>query len=120
MMMQLSSGLPLPRRDDGRPAYRPGQLALGAALVGLKPHRFDRDKHNHEVAVLLALDLVPDDVLAVVAEEIEERKLKCQPRLAEIERMCRAALGMQRIVAAALAQRQRPARARLRRRASSM
>ena len=92
----------------------PASSPLGATLVGLPPHRFDREKPMHEVHVLEALDLVDEEVLAIVADEIADRtkrgELKCQPRLAEIKRMCEVALSMHRSVGAALARGPRPAR----------
>ena len=111
-MIQLASGQPLPRGQDGQPAYRGGQLALGAVLVDLPRHIFDREKSNHVARVLEALDLVPDDILYLVAEEIDAlaecRKLKCQPRLPEIKNMCAAALRMNASVLSSLASRQHP------------
>lgn len=85
----------------------PGQCELGAVLILLPRHRLDRGKPHHEVLLVSRFAGVPDRILEIVADEIEARCMpparlfapqpppRPQPRLAQIERMVRAAMRME-------------------------
>jgi hypothetical protein len=90
-----------------------GAKRLGAALVGLPRHPFDRDKSGSYLLDLVSnFAAVPDAVLVAVAVEIDEQaehgELRQQPRYPALAEMIHAALSMHEKLAALLAESSSP------------
>ena len=86
---------------DGMPSYNKGQIRLGAAIAYLPLHHFDKNtKPSYFGRVMGGVDLVPEQVLHLVAEEIDELvnadAIKHAPRLKDIQSMCVNVMQMQR------------------------
>ena len=98
---QCSSGNPIKYNADGMPSYNKGQIRLGAAIAYLPLHHFDKNtKPSYFGRVMAGVDLVPEQVLHLVAEEIDELvnadAIKHAPRLKDIQSMCVNVMQMQR------------------------
>jgi hypothetical protein len=86
-----------------------GTVALGAALIGLPPHPFDKGKKGYLHPLMMRFVDYPDEVLFTVAEEIHDMVeyggLRQQLRYDALKQMVEAALAADMALQALIADR---------------